>query len=104
MIKPTNTLPNPPSFRRPATATTANADAIDSPVSRISAFVVAWLVLAYAPAANDPEVSGRIGVLESVQKRLNRIVELTARRFTVNAEHRDTSNFHRVKGEIRIEA
>ena len=79
-------------------------DIADSPVSRI----VARLVLAYAPTANDPEVSGRIGILESACKRLNRIVELTARWLTVNAEHRDASGFHRVKaqriGEIGVKA
>ena len=80
----------------------------DSLVPRIGTFFVAWLVLAYTSTADDPEVSGRIGIREGVQKRLNRIVELAARRFTVNAEHRDASGFQRVKakriGEIGIKA
>lgn len=80
----------------------------DSPILGLGTCFVARFVLAYAPTANDPEVSGRIGILESAQERLNRIVELPARRFTVNAQHRDASGFQRGKaqriGEIGIKA
>lgn len=70
-----------------------------SRVSTIGAFFVARLVLAYPPTAYDPEVSGRIRMLESAQKRSNGIVELTERRFTANAEHRDAGGFHRIKAQ-----
>ena len=44
-------------------------------------------------------MSGRIRIRESVQQRLNRIVELAAGRFTVNAKHNDASGFQRVKAQ-----
>lgn len=79
-----------------------------SPGSTIGAFLVARLVLAYAPTPNDPEVSGWIRMVESAQKRLNGIVELTASRFTANAEHSDAWRFHRIKaqwiGKVGIKA
>ena len=76
------------STRRPRWINVPREGRPASRVSTIGAFFVARLVLAYAPTANDPEVSGGIGTLESAQKRLNGVVELTARRFTANAEHR----------------
>lgn len=79
-----------------------------SPVSTIGAFFVARLVLAYAPTADDPEVGGRIRMLESAQERSNGIVELTESRFTANTEHGDAGGFQRIKaqwiGEIGIKA
>ena len=47
-------------------------------------------------------------MIEGAQERLNGIVELTARRFTANTEHRDASGLQRIKaqwiGEIGIKA
>lgn len=57
-----------------------------SPVSTTRAVVVAHRVLADAPTANDPEVSGGISVLKSAHKRPNGIVELSASWFAANAE------------------
>ena len=71
----------------------------DSLILGIRACFVARFVLPYAPTANDPEVSGRIGIFESAQERINRIVELDAHRFTVNAKHRNASGFQRIKAQ-----
>lgn len=70
-----------------------------SPVSTTRAVVVAHRVLADAPTADDPEVSGGISVLKSAHKRPNGIVELSASWFAANAEHRDAAGCQGIEAQ-----